>query len=151
MTFLENPWATAEAAVFKRLAEATGSTPDENAFLGYLPPRPDVWALKVGGGGDVSNTWTAPITELDMDADIEGLFMERAAAQIFARKILAVIPIEYVENVQYFRLRKGGMPDIKFKDVTLANEDSARWVWTITIGFGIVFNTTGNAVRPPPN
>lgn len=149
MTFIENPWGQAEDAVFKALVSATGTEAKKNAFQGYLPPVGNTWALKVGGGGDVRNTWTAPITELRMDADIEGLFLERERAQQFALKVLRALPIMRVENVQVFRLKTGGMPDIKFKDVTLGNETSTRIVWTVTIGCEIVFNTTENANTEP--
>lgn len=149
MTFLDNPWAQAEDAVFKRLCEATGTEPKKNAFQGFLPPVANVWALKVGGGGDVRNTWTAPIYELHMDSDIEALFLERAPAQKFALKILQALPILRVENVQCFRLRLGGQPDIKFKDVQLANEQSERYVWTVSLGCEIVFNTVERANVAP--
>lgn len=142
MAFLENPWAKAEVAVFTALTVATSTTPKKNAFQGYLPPVGDVWALKVGGGGDVRNTWTAPITELRMDADIEGLFVERAGAQLFVSKVLQVLPIQRVENVQWFRLRQGGMPNIKFTEVTIANTDNKVIMWSVSIGCDIVFNTT---------
>jgi|GEM_PF-3882233 len=74
MTFLDNPWKQAEDAVFKALCLATSCEAKKSAFQGYLPPVGNVWALKVGGGGDVRNTWTAPITELLMHADIEGIW-----------------------------------------------------------------------------
>jgi hypothetical protein len=141
MTFLENPWKMAEDAVFKALVTATGAEAKKNAFQGFLPPAGNVWALKVGGGGDVRNTWTAPITELRMDADIESIFLERARAQEFALKILKALPITRISNVQCFRLRTGGMPDIRFKEVTMANETHPRMVWTASIGCEIVFNT----------
>jgi hypothetical protein len=141
MTFIDNPWKKAENAVFKLLCAATGTEAKKNAFQGYLPPAGNVWALKMGGGGDVRNTWTAPITELRMDADIEGMFLERERAQVFALKVLQSLPIMRVENVQMFRLRTGGMPDIKFKDVTMGNETEVRIIWTVTIGCEIVFNT----------
>jgi hypothetical protein len=141
MAFIDNPWKKAENAVFKLLCTATGTEAKKNAFQGYLPPAGNVWALKMGGGGDVRNTWTAPITELRMDADIEGMFLERERAQQFALKVLQCLPIMRVENVQMFRLRTGGMPDIKFKDVTMGNETDVRIVWTVTIGCEIVFNT----------
>jgi hypothetical protein len=141
MAFIDNPWKKAENAVFKLLCTATGTEAKKNAFQGYLPPAGNVWALKMGGGGDVRNTWTAPITELRMDADIEGMFLERERAQVFALKVLQSLPIMRVENVQMFRLRTGGMPDIKFKDVTMGNETEVRIIWTVTIGCEIVFNT----------
>jgi len=141
MAFIDNPWKKAENAVFKLLCLGTGTEAKKNAFQGYLPPAGNVWALKMGGGGDVRNTWTAPITELLMDADIEGMFLERERAQQFALKVLQCLPIMRVENVQMFRLRTGGMPDIKFKDVTMGNETDVRIIWTVTIGCEIVFNT----------
>lgn len=141
MQFIDNPWGQAEDAVFDALCLATGCQAKKNAFQGYLPPIGNTWALKVGGGGDVRNTWTAPITELRMDADIEGIFLERERAQQFALKVLQALPISRIKNVQMFRLKTGGMPDIKFKDITLGNESSARLVWTISIGCEIVFNT----------
>jgi hypothetical protein len=148
VTFLDNPWGQAETAVFQRLCDATGSEPKKTAFLGFLPPAPNVWALKVGGGGDVRNTWTAPITELRMDADIEAIFMEREPAQKFALKILQALPITRIENVQCFRLRTGGQPDIKFKEVPLANDQTVV-VWSVTIGLEIVFNTVDRANVDP--
>lgn len=141
MNILENPWKTAEDAVFKALLTATGSEARKNAFQGFLPPVGNVWALKVGGGGDVRNTWGGPVTELRMDADIEAMFLERAPAQVFAMKVLRALPISRVENVQCFRMRASGMPDVKFKEVTFANESTPRMVWTCSIGCEIVFNT----------
>lgn len=149
MNFLDNPWGQAEDAVFKRLCEATGTEPKKNAFIGFLPPLPNVWALKIGGGGDVRNTWTAPITELRMDADIEALALERVVAQKFALKLLAALPISRIENVQCFRLRAGGQADIKYREITLANEQTERYVWTVTIGCEIVFNTVDRANVDP--
>lgn len=141
MSFLDNPWSQAENAVFKALIAATGAEEKKTAFLGYLPPVGNVWALKVGGGGDVRNTWTAPITELRMDADIEGIFLTRERAQLFALSVLEALPILRTSNVQCFRLKTGGMPDVKFKEVTFANEERARIVWSVSIGCEIVFNT----------
>jgi hypothetical protein len=143
--FLPNPWKTAEDTVFKLLCLATGCQERKHAFQGYLPPIGNTWALKVGGGGHVQNTWTAPITELIMDADIEGCFLDRPLAQVFALSILKALPITRKENVQCFRLRTGGMPDIKFLEKTLGNESAPRIVWTVTIGCEIVFNTTDKA------
>jgi len=141
MTFLDNPWKQAEDAVFVQLLKATASTAKKNAFQGYLPPVGNVWALKVGGGGDVRNTWTAPITELRMDAEIEAIYQERARAQEFALKVLQALPILRIANVQCFRMRTGGMPDVRFKEVTLANMDAPVIVWSVSIGCEIVFNT----------
>lgn len=149
MTFLENPWKQAEDAVFKVLVEATGAEAKKTAFQGFLPPAGNVWALKVGGGGDVRNTWTAPITELQMDADIEGIFLKREEAQLFALSVLQALPILRLSNVQCFRLKTGGMPDVKFKEVTFANEEKARLVWSVSIGCDIVFNTVDRANVAP--
>lgn len=143
MTFVANPnpWKKAEDYVFSALCTSTGCTPKKNAFQGYLPPVGNVWALRVGGGGDVRNTWTAPITELRMDADIEAMFMERTRAQDFALQILQTLPIAG-SNVQVFRLRTAGMPDLKWKEIRLANSQTETIVWAVTIGCEIVFSTT---------
>lgn len=141
MNFINNPWKKAEDAIFKALCLATGSEAKKNAFQGYLPPVGNVWALKVGGGNQVSNTWTAPITELMMNADIEGLFLDRVRAQEFSLAVLNVLPIRRVENVQMFRLRSGGLPDVKFKEVKLANMENDTILWSVSIGCEIVFNT----------
>ena len=145
MAFLDNPWKQAEDAVFEKLLVATGTEEKKNAFQGYLPPIGNAWALKVGGGGDVRNTWGGNITELRMDADIEAIFLERARAQVFAMKVLQALPISRIDNVQCFRLRTGGMPDIKFKEVTMGNEEKPRLVWTCSIACEIVFNTVEKA------
>lgn len=147
--FLDNPWKLAEDTVFEALCVATKTQARKNAFQGYMPPVGNVWALKVGGGGRVENTWTAPISELIMDADIEGMFLDRHLAQEFGLKVLQALPINRVANVQSFRLRAGGMPDIKFKDVVLGNETSARLMWTISIGCQIVFNTVARVNVAP--
>lgn len=149
MTFLQNPWKQAEEAVFKVLVHATGHEAKKTAFLGFLPPVGNVWALKVGGGGDVRNTWTAPITELRMDADIEAIFTDRTKAQEFALEILNALPILRISNVQCFRLKTGGMPDVKFKEVTFGNEEKPRLVWSVSIGCEIVFNTVERANVAP--
>jgi hypothetical protein len=149
--FMTNPWAAAEGTVFTALCTATGSTAKKNAFLGYLPAVGNVWALKVGGGGDVRNTWGAPagITELRMDAEIEAQFTERARAQEFALKVLDALPIARTGNVQLFRLRAGGMPDIKFREMTLANTENPVILWAVTIGCEIVFNTVTRVNADP--
>lgn len=141
MIFLDDPWGTAEDVVFKILCEGTGYAEKRQAFLGFLPPVKNVFALKIGGGGDVSNTWTAPITELRMDADIEGIFEDRKIARLMAWKILNCLPIRRIANIQTFSLRNGGQADIKSKGMVLANETEERLVWTLTIGCSIVFNT----------
>jgi len=145
---MDNPWKTAEDEVFRVLCAATGSTAKQNAFQGYLPPKPNTWALKVGGGGDVRNTWSENITELRMNAEIEGVFLEREDAQKFALKILKALPIKRVANVQVFRLREGGMPDIPFDEVIMANQQ-ARMVWLPVLKCDIVFNTIERANVEP--
>jgi hypothetical protein len=142
-TFLENPnpWKLAEDTVFGILVAATGATAKHNAFQGYLPPAGNCWALKVGGGGDVRNTWTQPITELHMDSDINGLFLTREKAQEFALKILGALPILRVANVLTYRMKTGGMPDIRFVFDRLANEEKERVLWPVEIGCEIVFKT----------
>lgn len=150
MTFLENPFEMAENCVFKYLCEATGSELKKNAFIGYLPPVGNVWALKIGGGGDVRNTWTAPITELRMDAEIEAIVLSRERAQLFIMKILQALPLMRRDNVQMFRLRQGGMPDIRFRDdIVMPNENEKRFVWSVSIGCEIVFNTVERANVAP--
>lgn len=149
MNFLKNPWKMAEDAVFEKLCLATASTAKKNAFQGYLPPVGNAWALKVGGGGEVVNTWTAPITELMMEAEIEGIFLERARAQEFALNLLNVLPIRRIANVQMFRLRAGGLPDVKFKEVKLANTENEVIVWSVRIGCEIVFNTVERVNADP--
>ena len=149
MKFLDDPWGVAETAVFKLLCEGTGTEAKRTAFLGFIPPSPNVWALKVGGGDDVRNTWTAPITELHMAADIEGVFLERADARKFALKVLALLPLKRMDNVQVFRLRSGGMPDVKITEMTFANETAVRYAWSVSIGCEIVFNTVERANADP--
>ena len=48
-----------------------------------------------------------------------------------------------------FRLRAGGQADIKYKEITLANEQTERYVWTVTLGCEIVFNTVDRANVDP--
>lgn len=148
MQWMDNPWKTAEDAVFKAFCEGTGTVAKATAFLGYLPPIPNVWSMKMGGGGDVRNTWSENITELHMNADIEGVFLERDQAQLFAQKIIKLMPIKRIANVQGFRLRAGEMPVISFVDVTLANQQPSR-VWTVDIGCEVVFNTQERANVEP--
>lgn len=145
MALYDNPWKTAEDAIFAALCAAASATNKKGAFLGYLPPVPNVWTFKIGGGGRVENTWTAPITEMIMDADLEGIFVDREDAQLLSKKVLGILPFKNSDrggNVQCFRLRQGPMPDVRVKEVILDNEKAPRLLWTIVLGFQVVFNTT---------
>lgn len=147
--FMDNPWAAAERTIFEKIRVATGGTEGKTAFIGIPPPYGNSWSFKIGGGGDARNTFCGPITELMMDADISGTFLERSKAQEFALKVLQALPIKRVGNVQLFELRSGGMPDPKADFITMKNEKEPRLVWVCPIGFTIVFNTVTRANVEP--
>lgn len=149
MTDIQDPWEMAETAIYQRLLSITGATDKRNAFLGYQPLIGNSWAFKIGGSGEEANTNLQVPMELWMFADISGLFLERKEAQRFAMKVVRSCPIKRVSNVQTFRIRRGGHPDIKADEIRLMNDRGERLVWVVEIGFEVVFNLVDRVNAEP--
>jgi hypothetical protein len=145
MAFDPESWKSAERLVYEKILTATASVDKRNAFLGFLPPAPNVWMFKTGGGDDVRNTWDLQPRELHMNAELAGQFTERTAAQAWAMKAISALPIKE-GIVQCFRLRLGGLPNPVPEVVPIGNENQQAFLWVITLGCEIVFNTDGRAL-----
>jgi allantoicase len=139
----DSAWADAENTVMTELCRATGSTNGKNAFLGYLPPMVNVWALFTGGqGGNEQTTWTPDVVSIHLGARIEAAFAKREHATAFCMQVIKALPIT-TGNVQCFRIRMGGYPEPQPDFIPLANEDRKIPAWLLTIGCELVFSTGG--------
>lgn len=171
MTFDPLSFTAAKRLVFETLVRGIGPLATlpgwkceegRNAFLGYLPPCFDVWAITFGGGGTVAPTWNVKgPSELHLNADIEGVFREMDVADEVGMKLVSSLAIFRVDRagasvpsgtvcfVQCFRLRSGGQIDVFLDPRVIANEgpmkqDGSREaipVWILKIGCELVFNT----------
>lgn len=144
MEFHES-WSTAEQYIYSRLLTATGGTDKVNAFRGYLPPANyDIWMFKMGGSGSAAHTHNAAVTSMWMACEVFGLFKERATAQSFAMKIVQILPVKDVSNVQMFRMTAGGIPTCELKMFPLNNNQNQMvYLWETVIACECVYTTTG--------
>lgn len=140
----EASWATAEAAVFAILLAGTASTEKKTAFRGYLPAMLDVWSLTTGpGGGNEQSTWAPTKASVHILGAIRGVFGDRERAMQFVMQCARVLPIANHGNVQTFRIRIGGWPEVMAEPYDLANERQRVLAFTVNIGCELVFNTGG--------
>lgn len=140
----DDSWVRAENTVMARLCAGTHSTEGQQAYRGFLPPRINVWGLFTGGqGGNEQTTWPPDVTSVHFGARIEAQFAKREHAQIFTMQVIKALPIESEDNVQWFRIRQGGLPDPVLDYIPLANEQNVIPAFLLTIGCELVFTTGG--------
>ena len=73
------------------------------------------------------------------------LFKERTTAQAFAMKIVQIMPISNVSNVQMFRMTNNGMPTCELKAFPLNNNQNQMvLLWEMVMNFECVFTTEGS-------
>lgn len=137
-------WTQAEQTVYARLLKATGTEDKKTAFLGYLPAMADIWAFNTGpGGGSEQTLWSPSIVSVHLKASIRGVFRRREDALTFVMRVVRAQPMESVENVQCFRIRRDGFPEPKGEPMAFGNEKQLYLVFTVDIGCEIVFKTGG--------
>jgi hypothetical protein len=129
--------------MFARLCTATGHIKERNAFLGFLPPIPNAWALNTGAGpGGECLTTTEP-DNIHFDAEIVARFVKRADAQAFFLKLVTAQVFEAAsdtQNVRLFRIRDAGLPEIVMEPIRLANQESKQWLYQLVVGMELVFD-----------
>jgi hypothetical protein len=140
----KDTFKTAMDKIMTTLIATLGGTEGKDVFRYYLPLAVPVWGVWLGGGGDVSNTWSdGQPTELRMDAEIVGRFVQPAAAQEWGMKAISALPIFESGNVQWFRMRQGGQLKIDFVVAQLKNDTKESILFEATIGCECVFLTSG--------
>lgn len=143
-------WSTAESAIARAVADATGTTLGQSLFLGYLPPLFNVVALYTGGTQSEEVLWAPDITSVHMLADVEMRFLDRAKTQETAMRLLRLTPWSNTAgdepgNVATFRVRSGGFAQPVVQFLQLANEEREVATWFLKIGMEFVFITGGKA------
>jgi len=134
-------WSTAERTAFDALIVAAGSTEGKDAFLGLLPAGAfNVWMFSTGGGGITACKGYSSIS-LAIPAVADGLFDERADAQIWVMKVVQALPVIASGNVQRFFV-DGAIPKPELMPIPLANDArESALLWKVTLNFTLVFDT----------
>ena len=140
-----NAWYNAEQRCFKHLVKAVKGMDGRNSFLGKLPVGVvNCWAFFTGGGGGEAKVTPAarPCACWRINARIEGLFVEREAAQRVAGLIRNSLPADSTTDgltgIQL--LRWTDEADIDDDVVEVRGSNVA--VWRLTIPMELVFNNT---------
>ena len=145
MTMKAECWTLAERTCFEFLLSKCGGTEGRNAFLGYLPPVPNAWAMNTGGGPGGDELETTNPDGLHLDVEIVARFTKRATAQEFYVKAITAQILEGTEtgsaNVRLFRIRDGAAPALEMVAIQLANQEHKTWVYQITFGMELHFDT----------
>ena len=143
----EDSYSRATDAIMTTLATATGYVENKNCFRYYLPNAVPVWGLFLGGGGSVDFQWHAESTnQVHMDCNVVGRFRHVTEAQEWCMKVLSAVPYGTAfaatsVNVHTLRIRRGGVPEIKFDVVQLANDTKESVVFQATVGLEAVWLT----------
>ena len=145
MTMKKESWTLAERTCFTFLQATCGGTEGRTAFIGYLPPVPNAWAINSGGGPGGDELETTNPDGLHLDVEVVGRFTKRATAQEFYRNAIAGQIIEGTEagsaNVRLFRIRDGAAPVLEMVAVQLANQECKTWLYQIAFGMELHFDT----------
>lgn len=138
----DTAWTRAEQTVYRRLVKTTATEDKKTAFLGYLPAVVPAWAFFTGRGGNNEQTlWTPEVVSIHLQAEIRSVWTDRAKAQEFVMRVIRAQLQEPTENVQAFRIRMGGLQEIRPDILETGNEAKKILVFVADIGCELVFST----------
>ena len=145
-TFITS-WPQAERRAFEKLIEATDSAEGRNAFLGRNPGVVNAWHFESQPINDIGESvlFSKDVQTIGIPYRAECAFLKREDCQTWMMKIMRGLPLHDDEesNVACFRHRSVGT--IIYSTVEFANEQKSVGVWTLEIGFDLVFITGGKA------
>jgi hypothetical protein len=146
-------WTLAERTCFKFLLDKCGGAEGRTAFLGYLPPVPNAWAINTGGGPGGDELETTDPDGIHLDVEVVGRFTKRATAQEFWLAAITAQILEGTEtgseNVRLFRMRDGAAPALEMVAIQLANQEHKTWIYQISFGMELHFDTDYDGVPDP--
>ena len=145
-TFITS-WPQAERRAFEKLVEATDSAEGRNAFLGRNPGVVNAWHFESQPINDIGESvlFSKDIQTMGIPYRAECAFLKREDCQTWMMRIMRALPLinDEESNVACFRHRSIGT--ITPGTVTFKNEEKTVSVWSLEIGFDLVFVTGGKA------
>jgi len=142
---IPSSWILAETTVFDYIVQRTKADFPGGGVLGARADVLGIWSLMTGGG-DATDTHAKCWGSLKVNGSIDGLWRDRARAQLFAGWIEQIL-IEtenffHTQNVQWFRATQ--FPAAFPVTVELPNNKSAGLVraYQLRIPCQMVYNTS---------
>jgi hypothetical protein len=145
----ETSWTEAEHRAFGWLVEISGSTEGRSAFLGRNPGIVNAWAFEPQTVTDIGESVLLAHDLPSLGIPYRAAFasLVRASCQEWAMRVIGGLPLcrDAQSNVALFRVRSLGEIIYGPAEIAAANERKTVDVWTMEIGFDLVFTTGGKA------